>query len=480
METNTNNLPLVPIALTNGKVEPTNLNRIGYPGELINVGGTVYFEGNGELYKFDINDKPVLVGEINITPNGSQLGLLTDVKGILYFTANDGVINSGLYRIDPTTSMISRLGDAIINSSGTDDRGNIVNLGDSDYFIANNNNEIWRINRSSGALSRVTPNGLPVNISFDGNAEGTAIRILSFGSNLYFKGDNKIWKLDPETNNSLSIQLEIGDNPGKLNQVGNRLFLSTSDGKKLYQIDATSGLAVLATDSQFTPGYSSIDPYNFVDVNGVCHFTTNDGHKIWKIDTTGKAVLAGTIDVAPPNTLGNAQSTPSNFINVNGTLCFSLYDGRDSQIWKLQSDGTVASITNISSPTTGNFIKNITSIGGKLYFTAIDRQYGQDIRELDVATGNLTTFGLNTAGLGSKIIDVNGTPYFARGFGYEESIYKLAPAGTVVPTPTPTTPVVTPTTTPVVTPVAPITPVIPATINFSGQLKTATGVVDWM
>jgi hypothetical protein len=81
--------------------------------------------------------------------------------------------------------------------------------------------------------------------------------------------------------------------------------------------------------------------------------------------------------------------------------------------------------------------------------------------------------------LSSNIINVNGTPYFAlTNSTFEKYLYKLAPAGTVVPTPTPTptTPVVTPTTTPVVTnPTTPTTPIITPTINFSGQLKTAAG-----
>ena len=125
------NSSLVPIALTNGKVEPTNLNRVGYPGELVNVDGTVYFQGSqqkgAELYKFDTNDRPVLVGEINTTSNGSQLGTFTNVKGILYFAANDGT-TAGFYRIDPTTGLPSRLGDAIISNGRIDATANIVNI----------------------------------------------------------------------------------------------------------------------------------------------------------------------------------------------------------------------------------------------------------------------------------------------------------------------------------------------------------------
>ena len=497
MATNTTNAnsPLVPIALTNGKVESTNLNRIGYPGELANVDGTVYFVGSqekgAELYKFDTNGQPVAVGEINTTfTNGSQLGSFTNVKGILYFSASDGT-KQGLYRIDPTTGLPARLADGIIRGGVANASANIVNIGDSDYIVSVNGDNLWQINRSSGALSKVTPNGLPDSFLFDRKATDNTttgnITILSFGGNLYFsgyaQGVSKVWKFDPITNNASPVQLETGDKSGELHQVGNTLFLTTSDDKKLYQIDASNGLAVPATDSQFTPGYSSIDSYNFVDVNGTAHFTTDRGHKIWRISPAGKAVLAGTIDVS-------GQSSLSNFINVDGTLCFALYDGTNSQIWKLQSDGTVARITNISSPNKSNYIKNITSIGDKLYFTAVDQQYGEEIRELDVATGNLSTFDLSPGGSGSfsvsKIINVNGTPYFA-GNDYEANIYKLAPAGTVTPT-TPSTPSTPPATTPTTpstpstpavtnptTPSTPTNPVTPPTINFSGRLKTAPG-----
>ncbi len=443
MATNTTNTnaPLVPIVVTNGKV-------LHYPEQLTNVDGAVYFVGDGykgngsELYKLDANNQPVFVGEIDTTPNGSKIGMITNVKGIVYFTASDGN-KSGLYRIDPNTGAPVRLGDMIISSGIGGPSGNIVNLAGSDYFIANNSNELWKIDRLSGALSKVTPNGLPANLTFSGNSDGASIRIFSVENNLYFsgyaQGTIKVWKFDPIANNASQVQLKTGDNPGELQQAGNILFITTSDRKKVYKIDAGSGLAVLADDSQFTPVSYTIDSNNFVAINDTLYFTTKSGHNIWKIDETGKIVLAGTINVA-------GQSSLTNFINVNGTLCFALYDGTNSQIWKLQSDGTVASITNIIPPTNqGNFIEKITAIGDRLYFSANDKQYGAELRELDVATGNLTTFDLYPGVIGSslesKIINVNGTPYFASGAGaFEANIYKLTASLTPTPPNPPTTP----------------------------------------
>jgi Calx-beta domain/Domain of unknown function (DUF4114) len=501
METNptSTNAPLVPVAVTTQSV-------IRDLSELINIDGTIYFTGtaNGEnkgeeLYKLDPNGKPVLVGEINTSPNSSDVGMITNVKGIVYFVADDG-IKQGLYRLDPSTGIPTRLGDMIIFTvraiKGVS--ANIVNIGNSDYFLANRlDNQLWKIDRSSGALEKVTPNGLPANFSFNisspnnGNGFRAESDILAAGGNLYFKGNGQVWKFDPTTNNTLSIQLPIITSyaPGEFHQVGDTLFFKTnssSSGQELYKINGASGEATLVSDPKFVSGNYVIDDNNFVDVNGTLHFTTNYGSEIWKLDATGKAVLAGTINGA------KRTNEPSNFVNVDGTLCFAFDDGiNKTQIWKLQSDGTVASITTLAPNLAygKTFVSNLTVIGNKLYFSANDAQYGGELRELDITTGNLATLDLSpgldvsdpaSSSLESNIINVNGTPYFTSNvkpegaFYFEDRIYKLAPAGTVVPTPvnptTPATPVITPT-----TPVTPTNPVIPTTINFSGQLKTATG-----
>ena len=179
---------------------------------------------------------------------------------------------------------------------------------------------------------------------------------------------------------------KISYSPGELlHQVGDTLFFqtnSTSSGQELYKIDTVTGAATLISDPKFTSNKYTINDNNFVDVNGVLHFTTNYGNEIWKLDSTGKTVLAGTINGT------GAVNQPSEFVNVNGTLCFAFNDGTNqTQIWKLKSDGTVASVTNlIPNPRYGKtFVKNLTAIGDKLYFTADDAQYGRELRELDTS-----------------------------------------------------------------------------------------------
>jgi ELWxxDGT repeat protein len=466
----TNNAPLVPVVVTTEKI-------MHNMSQLINVDGTVYFVGDaydgkgGELYKLDANDKPVLVAEINKSSNSSIIGMITNVNGIVYFNADEGS-KQGLYRIDPSTGAPVRLGDMIIFTANTQNgiSANIVNLGDSDYFLANRGDEqLWKIDRSSGALSKVTPNGLPDKFSFniDESSSGTGARtinnILSVGSNLYFRGNGQVWKFDPATNNTSSIQIPNQTNyfAGELHQLGDALFFRTnsgSSGQELYKIDATSGDVTLVSDPKFASSKYVIDENNFVDVNGILHFTTNYGHEIWKLDATGKAVLAGTINGA------GITKEPSNFVNVNGTLCFAFDDGvNKTQIWKIQSDGTVASITTLAPNQTygGTFVNNLTAIGDKLYFTADDAQYGRELRELDITTGSLTTLDLSpglyasspaSSYLESHIIDINGTPYFTSlvhpdGASYvEDRIFKLAASVPEPPTPPtpPEPPVVSP------------------------------------
>ncbi len=465
--TNTN-ASLVPVVVTTSKII-TNVD------QLINVNGMLYFEGDeykgkgSELYKLDANNNPVLVAEIDKSFNGSIINSITNINGILYFGADDGT-KQGLYRIDPTTNQPQRLSDKLF-FAGYDVSANIVTLGNSDYFLSdptsNSNGQLWKIDRTSGAVSKVNPAGLPTDFSFkietpnSGNNYRAANNILSVGNNLYFQGNGKVWKFDPTTNNTSSIVI-TGKTylaNSEFHQIGNSLFFKAStsganSGDELYKIDENGNASIVSDISSGATKYS-INDNNFVDVNGTLYFTSGSGREIWKLDSSGKVVLAGTIN--QPVTTNNA----SQFVNVNGTLYFVFDDGKNSeQIWKLNSDGTTAPITTITpNPTYGKtFVGDLKAIGDKLYFTSNDAQYGGELRELNVTTGELRTFDLSPGSyassvassyLESKIIDVNGTTYFAEsvhpdGASYvEDRIFKLAsptPNPTPTPTPTPTEP----------------------------------------
>jgi ELWxxDGT repeat protein len=498
METNPTitSSPLVPINLT---AAASKLRA----SQLINVDGTVYFQGYDPsttwgLYKLEASGQPLLLGN-PATYGTLGLSTITNTKGIVYFVGYDGT-KQGLYRVDPGSGSPVRLGDMLISTGNSGPSGNIVNIGGSDYFLANSGNkQLWKIDRVSGALTQVTPTGLPANFSFDidepntGNNFRAANNNLAIGGNLYFRGNGQVWKFDPITNNATAIEIpgKATYLPGELHQLGDTLFFKTnksSPGQELYKVDPISGSAVLVSDPKFASNNYVIDDNNFIDVNGTLHFVANYGNEIWKLDSTGKAVLAGTVSGA------GRTNEATEFTNVNGTVYFNFDDGTNkAQIWKLKSDGTTDAITTIAPNTTygTTFVSGLKGIGNKLYFSANDAQYGKELRELDSTTDSLTTLDLSpgllisspaSSSLDSQIIDVNGTPYFSSSVkpddvSYSQNrIYKLAPAGTVVPTQTPTpTPVVTNPTTPVLDPVTPETPVIPATINFSGQLKTATG-----
>jgi ELWxxDGT repeat protein len=406
----------------------------------------------------------------------------------VYFVGYDGT-KQGLYRVDPGTGSPVRLGDMLIITSNGGPSGNIVNIGGSDYFLANRGNkQLWKTDRVSGALSQVTPTGLPANFSFSidepntGNNFRAANNNLAIGGNLYFRGNGQVWKFDPITNNATPIEIPNRATyaPGELHQLGDALFFKTnssSTGQELYRIDS-SGSATLVSDPKFASSNYVIDDNNFIDVNGTLHFVANYGNEIWKLDSTGKSVLAGTVSGA------GRSNEATEFTNVNGTVYFNFDDGiNKAQIWKLKSDGTTTSATTLApNPTYGKtFVGGLKGIGNKLYFSANDAQYGTELRELDGITDSLTTLDLSPglyasspadSSLNSNLIDVNGTPYFSssvkpEGVSYSENrIYKLAPAGTVVPIPTipvtPANPVVTnPTTS--VTPPNPVTPTTPAT-----------------
>jgi hypothetical protein len=158
MATNNTNTPLVPVVVTTEKV-------VRNVFQLTNANGQLYFAGDAfnsnkgsELYKLDANNNLVLAAEINKSFNGSSIGMITNVNGIIYFNADDGT-RQGLYRIDPNTSLPVRLFDPIIFTGNTafGIPANIVSIGNNDYFLANRGDrQLWKIDRISGIVYWIT------------------------------------------------------------------------------------------------------------------------------------------------------------------------------------------------------------------------------------------------------------------------------------------------------------------------------------
>jgi ELWxxDGT repeat protein len=287
------------------------------PSNLTNVNGTLFFTAydgthGKELWKSDgTATGTVLVKDINpvIYPGlGSYPSNLTNVNGILFFTASGGN-GRELWQSDGT-------------AAGTVPVGNFANLNASEltyvngtwFFVADDGEhgqELWKS---------------------DGTTAGTTLvkDIYPGSSGVYYPGgcDSAYGCWEGWWNYVLN-----SSNPGNLTNVNGTLFFTAEDGvngRELWKSDGTEAGTVQVTDIR--PASSS-SPSSLTNVNGTLYFTAYDdsGMKLWQSDGTA----AGTVPVA-----NFANFYTSGLTNVNGTWFFAGDDREHGlELWVLADDG---------------------------------------------------------------------------------------------------------------------------------------------
>src|SRR5262249_23638650 len=263
---------------------------------------------------------------------------LTNVNGTLFFTANDGINGSELWKSNGTTAGTVLVKDIYAGADGS----------------------------------------YPSNLT---NVNGT----------LFFAGagpEGGLWKSDrTEAGTSMLAGVIFGSN---LTNVEGTLFFTAYDwtnGMELWKSDGTASGTTLVKD--ILPGYSGTRSYgyypnssypgNLTNVNGTLFFTALG--ELWQSDGTE----AGTVLVQDINP-GYGGSYPASLTNVNGTLFFAADDGiHGGELWKA-SPGTSLGLSgfpaNITAGAAGSFTVTTTNPDGStntgyqgtVHFTSSDSQ----------------------------------------------------------------------------------------------------------
>lgn len=284
----------------------------GRTGDLRAVGNTLFFADNInpieertvdiELWKSDGTDGgTVVVKDINPT-GSSNLDLLGDINGTLFFSADNGTNGRELWKSDGTET-----GTVLIKD---------INPGSA----------------SSISPTPLDPRLNPPSQLTDVN--GTAFFVADNGTN-----GNELWKSDG-TNSGTSLVKDIfagsqGSTPDNLTNVNGTLFFTVNDGSngtELWKSDGSETGTTLVAD--INPGANSSNPNNLTNVDGILYFSADDGTngtELWKSDGTA----SGTVLVSDINP-GSASSNPENFTELNGEIYFSADDGVNGrELWGL-------------------------------------------------------------------------------------------------------------------------------------------------
>ena len=143
---------------------------VGWSNALLDVNGTLYFTADDgshglELWKSDgTPEETNLVRDINPGwmrdgPASSSPDNLTNVDGMLYFTADDGVHGRELWKTDGTQAGTELVKDINLGPNGSWPSGsNLVALNDVLYFVAGdgtNGQALWRTDGTKGETTIV-------------------------------------------------------------------------------------------------------------------------------------------------------------------------------------------------------------------------------------------------------------------------------------------------------------------------------------
>lgn len=343
------------------------------PTQLTAVGGTLYFtardgENGFELWKSDgtaegtelVRDIDPRVDEENSTPESSNPANLTDVDGVLFFSADDGENGEELWMSDGTTEGTQMVRDIFTGTGGDDEPnssfpGLFVAKGDELFFVAENDEvgaELWKSDGTEAGTVLVADINTGEASAFTNTSQMVVLdELLLFTAN---DGESglELWSSDgTEVGTQIVEDINPGEDSGltefsSLTVLDGQLYFSADDGTtgaELWMSDGTeSGTALVAEINSAsyedeTPQGSS--PTYFALVDGTVYFsafTQTAGRELWQTDGT----VEGTRQVADFR-LTTSSFEPNNLIDVNGQLFFSGQTDGGRELFTLQGGDSV-------------------------------------------------------------------------------------------------------------------------------------------
>ena len=315
---------------------------------------------------------PVLLKDIN--PNGaSNPGGFTCIGGVVYFSANDGVNGTELWKTDGTEAGTVMVKD-IEPGSGSSFPMTFMDVDGAIYFTTNdvaNGVRLWTTDGTEGgtqlALTLADVPGLLEWISF-----------VPLGDRIFFRGHatdtgRELWSTDgTPAGTELFMDIHPGpNNSGFQNPMSHagKIYFTASDGTngaEPWMSDGTLAGTQMIAETIAGPGSSGTTPTSYTAVGNLVFFragTSATGDELWSTDGT----VAGT-GVVRDIYIGTNSSLPAYLTEHNGLLYLRAYNIVSNYIW--QSDGTQAGTVALPLPTPAyTSAEYLCSHNGLLYFS---------------------------------------------------------------------------------------------------------------
>ncbi|RYY72006.1 MAG: T9SS type A sorting domain-containing protein [Chitinophagaceae bacterium] len=338
--------------------------------------GRLYFTQGGTLWSTDGTEAGTAAVKTTGTIPGS-IQQLTASNGKIIFIANGGGTGLEPWVSDGTDAGTFLLKDIYPGSTGSENPGYgsfyLTDVNGIVFFSARDNTangfELWKTDGTAAGTVMVR------NIHATANSSSNPIGFTAMGSTVYFTADNgtngvELWKSDGTTAGTVIVRDIIAGTAssfvGAMAVKGAELFFHMGSGASvgLWKTNGTTAGTVAVK--------TGINPYGgMINVGGTLYFGASAGStgvELYKSDGTA----AGTV-LLKEIYAGTESSYPELYTNVNGTLFFVARQEsfNDREVWK--SDGTPAGtviVKNLQpSPGGGSFPYSLTASNNKLYFS---------------------------------------------------------------------------------------------------------------
>ncbi len=431
---------------------PYGYNPGSYPDQLTVVGGALFFTANDGVHgrelwtSDDTAGGTMLVADIRpASPYGynpsSYPSTLTNVGGMLFFSAYDGIHGRELWTSDGTPGGTMLVADIRPENPYGGNPGSypdqLTDVGGTLYFSAHDGihgRELWKSDGAPGGTTLVAD--INADSSYGYGISADPAWLTNFGGTLFFTANDgihgrELWKSDNVTGTTLVVDIwpadAYGFNPGsypdQLTAAGGVLYFTAHDGalgRELWKTDGAMSGAALVKDIR--PGPQDAFPSTLTNVGGNLFFLADDGQtglELWK----SNGMPAGTMLVKDVNQ-NTDGSNPYDAVMVDGVLYFTARiaaSGRE--LWK--SDGTAGGtmlVADIVLGGAGSYPRYLTRAGGLLYFVADDGMHGRELWKSDgtdqgtmlvADIAPLSPYGFNPDSDPAELTYFGGTLYFS-------------------------------------------------------------------
>ena len=222
-----------------------------------------------------------MIKDIRAGYYGSEPTYLTAVGETLYFTADNGLNGSELWKSDGTDSGTIIVRDIYNGWSGSS-AWSLTSVGNMLYFRANNGlngSELWKSDGTDSGTTMVRD----IN---SGSLNSVPDYLTRVGNTLYFSANDgvngvELWKSDGTDSGTMMVK-DIsagyyGSEPTYLTAVGETLYFSATDGiygTELWMTDGTESGTYMAKD--IAVGYQSSNPSHLISIGDKVYFSAFD------------------------------------------------------------------------------------------------------------------------------------------------------------------------------------------------------------